>query len=476
MSAVIPTSHEPPVRSHEVEDQSGPVAPSAPWFAWALVGLVILGIGMRLLFVVGWTHGMTLYGDPLFFQQVAASLADGHGYALLNHGQAIPTALHPPMFPLVLAVFDLIGIQSANAHRFVLAFLSAGGIPIMGLLGRRLLSPVAGLIAAGIAAFGPLWIQPSGKVLSESLYLVIIPLVLLIAFRSVDRPSLWRFFVVGLTIGIAALTRSEALSLVVLLGIPLVLFVPRSWGGKIKLGLMLLVGVGLVVGPWLIRNDIQMGGLVLSTNSGTTLAGAYTPATFNPNSPLYGSFSDAAEFGNAAILKEKRPPDHAKRWTERTLSNALGRIGTRYARRHLSDLPGVILAREGRLWGFYASGAELQFDLGQDGNGVRSFQVAGQYLNWILVPLAIVGGVILYRRRRIDFVIVLVPIVATALNAALTFGSTRYRALAEPSIALLAAIAVTVLLKLLWRALEVRPPPSQPQGMAVSGAPGSTTE
>jgi hypothetical protein len=412
---------------------------------------------MRILFVVGWTHAMMLRGDPLFFQSVAASLADGHGYAIVSDGRATPTALHPPMFPLLLALLDLIRIQSANAHRFALAFISAGAIPIMGLLGRRLFSPVVGLIAAAIAAFGPLWIQPSGKVLSESIYLVVIPLLLLAALRCVDRPSSWRFLVVGLMIGIAALTRSEALSLVVLLGIPLVLFVPRGWRARVKLGLILLVGVGLVVGPWVVRNDLQLGGLILSTNSGTTLVGAYTATTFNPNSPFYGSFSNTVEDGTAAVIKRERPRDHAKRWTERSLSDALGRVGTRFAKRHLRDLPGVVLAREGRLWGFYASGSELQFDLGQDGAGVESFQVAGQYLNWILVPLAIFGGVVLYRRRRFHFLIVLAPIVATALNAALTFGSTRYRALAEPSIALLAAIAIAVLLKLVMRSLEIAP-------------------
>ena len=99
----------------------------------------------------------------------------------------------------------------------------------MGFLGRRLMSPATGLLAAGIAAFSPVWVQPSGKVLSESVYLVVIPLVLLAALRCVERPSLLRFAAVGLMIGIAALTRSEATSLILLLGIPLMLFTTRPW-------------------------------------------------------------------------------------------------------------------------------------------------------------------------------------------------------------------------------------------------------
>ena len=213
MSVVNPTSDRLAAGAGDIPEQEKPTARSPRWFAIGLLVLLILGIGMRLLFILGWTDGAPLHGDPLFFQRVAASLSNGNGYATLHSGQAVPTALHPPMFPLVLALLNLVGMQSPNAHRFALAVLSSGGIPMMGLLGRRLFSPVVGLVAAAIAAFGPLWIQPSGKILSESLYLVVIPLVLLLALRSIDRPGPWRFFLVGLTIGIAALTRSEAVSL-----------------------------------------------------------------------------------------------------------------------------------------------------------------------------------------------------------------------------------------------------------------------
>ena len=113
----------------------------------------------------------------------------------------------------------------------------------MGFLGRRLMSPATGLLAAGIAAFGPLWVQPSGKVLSESVYLVIVPLLLLAALRCIERPSRLRFAAVGLAIGIAALTRSEAMSLILLLGIPLVIFATRSWRERARFGLILAGGI-----------------------------------------------------------------------------------------------------------------------------------------------------------------------------------------------------------------------------------------
>ena len=444
--ATVSTSSDEKLEADE--DELG--IPSSQRFILWLIGLVILGVGARILFVVRWSYGKPLQGDPLFFQNVGASLAHGMEYAqpFLDHGKPVATALHPPVFPIVLASLDLVRIQSADAHRIALAFISAACIPLMGLLGRRLLSPFAGLLAAGIAAFGPLWIQPSGKVLSESVYLIVIPILLLAALRCMDRPRGWSFLAVGLVMGLATLTRSEGLYFVFLLGIPLLLFAARSWADRARFGLVLMLGFVLVVGPWIIRNDVEMGGFVVSTNTDTTIVGAYTGTTFDPRSPIYGSFDENVQLGDAAVLvKWGHPPSPARSWTERTLSDALGHIGVSYARAHLSDLPGVILAREGRLWGVYRPGSQLQFDLASDGDGVRSVQLAGQYLNWALLPLAVGGAVVLYRGSRRNLVIVLSPIFAAAISAAVAFGSTRYRAVAEPSLALLASLALAALVQ-----------------------------
>ena len=95
----------------------------------------------------------------------------------------------------------------------------------------------------------------------------------------------------------------------------------------------------------------------------------------------------------------------------------------------------------------------MKFDLASDGDGIPGFQIAGQYLNLDLLPLAVGGGFVLYRRSRRDLVIVAAPILAAALSAAATFGSTRYRAVAEPSIAVLAASGTV---QLFWYLIHQR--------------------
>ena len=57
---------------------------------------------------------------------------------------------------------------------------------------------------------------------------------------------------------------------------------------------------------------------------------------------------------------------------------------------------------------------------------------------------AIAGGVVLFRRRTSMFPL-LVPIVLVTVMAAIFYGVPRFRAPAEPSLAVLAAVAVVAL-------------------------------
>jgi len=413
-------------------------------FAWYLGGIVVIGVVARILFIAGWTWGAPLHGgDPLFFQQSAAHLINGKGYVdqFLGKGPLVPTAEHPPAFSFLLAGLDLVHVRSVNAHMVALAIISSLGVLAMGLLGRRLAGAGVGLLAAGIAALDPLWVQWGGFLMSESLYLVIVPAMLLFALRCLDKPNLWDFLALGLLVGIATLTRSEAVDFVVLLGFVVVVFATRAWRRRMVFAMVFMAGAGLFLVPWVVRNDIQMGSLTLSTNEGLTLSGSYSAGTFSPSSPFYGGFDNNSQFGAAAIFVDYvKPPDHAKHWTEVTLSNALGSGATTYAREHLSELPGVVLAREGRVWGVFAPGSQLAFDTTEDLTGARGPKQAGQILNWVLLPFALLGAVLLGGRSRRRLFVILIPVVVVAVNAAVFYGSTRLRVAAEPSIDVLAAI------------------------------------
>ena len=99
------------------------------------------------------------------------------------------TAEHPPLHSVVLAGLAELGGRSADAQRLTGAVFGAGTIVVAGLLARRLAGERAGLIAAGVAALYPVLIVTDGALMSESLFVVLVGLSLLAAFRLAEAPS-----------------------------------------------------------------------------------------------------------------------------------------------------------------------------------------------------------------------------------------------------------------------------------------------
>jgi hypothetical protein len=410
------------------------------WFRAALFGVVTLGAIVRVAFALS-VKSRGLTADASFFHVAAENIASGKGYVTYS---GVPTAIHPPVFPSMLAVFDLVDLRSVEAQRIGVAVVASAGVLLTGLLARKVAGARVGIVAAVIAAGDPLWFQPSGILMSESIYLIVIPAILLTALLCAERPTAWRFGNLGVLIAIATLIRSEAIDFIVLLGVPVIVIGTGDWRRRLETGLAMAVGFVLILTPWLIRNEIQLGGASLSTNGGVTLAGSYCSATFNPRDPTYGSFNVAcAVYGFASAAH------HTKSNTELTINRALTSRAETFTRGHLSDMPRVVLARELSVWGFGNQSYQLSLAVAE--GRVRGYEQAGMILYWVSLPFVIVGAVVLARLSWRRFVIVTVPLVVVALNSAIFYGSTRMRMAAEPSLAVLASFGIVATLTWIGR-------------------------
>ena len=407
------------------------------WFWPVLLGVVVFGVLVRVAFAISiWSRGLT--ADGHFFHVSAAFIASGKGYETLSGD---PTANHPPVFSLILAFFDFLGLHTIGEQRIAVSIVTGAGVLLLGLVGREVAGPTVGLVGAAIAAVNPNWFQSSGILMSESVYLIVIPGILLVALGCIRRPVVWRFGCLGLLIAIAILIRSEAIDFTLLLGIPVVLIASGGWRRRLQTGIVLVVGLLLVLTPWLVRNAIQLGGASLSTNGGVTLAGSYCPAALNPNDSSYGSFDTACAIDEYIFLiKHTRPPDGAKAYTELTLNRAATSQAETFALDHLNDMPGLIVARELSVWGFGKQ--DFQLSLATAEGRIPSYERAGRIVYWVLLPFVILGMAVLFRLSWKRFVVVAAPLVVVALNSAMFYGSTRMRTAAEPSLAVLAAVGV----------------------------------
>lgn len=409
-------------------------------FTQWLVILTLVGIAIRLLFAVV-TSSLDIGGDSLEFQEIASNLVAGNGYThdFLNQG-AQATAQHPPLFPLLVAALRELGMASLAWQRAALAVITSLSIPLMGLLGRQIRNARVGLFAAGIAAVDPLWVQPSGVLMSESTYLVIVPLVLLLATRCVRAPSRVRMFALGIAIGLATLNRSEAFGLLVILGVPTILFAYRHWRDRLVASVVVIAAVAISLGPWLVRNQQQLGVATLSTNTGNTVIGAYCEETFKPGQ-YYGAYFVGCAYGGTGAVLSTPPPDGQARWGFATMDARLVQEARGFASDHASQLPAIMTVRVLRLWGFWDPGYQFRFDVREGRNA--GFQRVGWIMHYLLLALGAVGARELWRRDRRMLLVLGAPLLLVTATAALLYGSTRLRALGEPSLAVLAAVGVS---------------------------------
>ena len=287
--------------------------------------ILLLALGLRL----GWA----LYARPvplsdyLEYRNLAAAILD-HG----AYGYPQPTAFRLPAYPLLLALFMLVG-RSDLWLSLVNVLLSTAMCLAAAALARRLFPGRAGVgrLAALACALNPAFVFYSPLLASEHLFVLLMTAVLLLGLgESAGRP---RTVLAGLVWGAAALTRGEALFYApVVLG----LFAWRGrrqggWRAGVVTAGVVLLAAGGVIGPWWLRNRLVIGpGAGLATNSGMTFYEGHNPYH-------YGYRGDY-----------KRPPFRDLGKLER--QRLAWRLGLRYIREHPAGLLHSIWQGTWRLW------------------------------------------------------------------------------------------------------------------------------
>ena len=415
-------------------------------FGRALGAVALGGLILRWAYAV-WNRHFLVQGDAMTFHQVAQHLADGAGFIQPFTVPVQPTAEHPPLWELVLAGADLAGANGYTTHRLLAGLIGTLTVVLVGLIGRRVAGDRVGLIAAGIAALSPMLVTADGSLMSESLYGALVAATLLAALALRAAPSPGRAALLGALAALAGLTRGEGLGLVVLLGLPLAYLGGGGWGRRAALAGATLGAFALVLAPWTIRNLTTFERpFPVSTNASSVWQGANCPETYG--GVLIGSWSFRCYLPKVAGEDESQ-------YVARNRDS-----GLRYLREHRGRLPRVIVHRLGRGLDVLHVDQSLYLNAAE-GRPAGPMRWAIRW-SWLVMALAIAGAVVLRRRGGRGLWILLTPVWLVLAITVATYGDTRFRQGAEPSLAVLAAVS----LEWLWVRLAARraaaPPASAP--------------
>ena len=386
--------------------------------------ITICGAVVRLaLLIHRWNRGLKL-NDSLWYAAAARGLRNGQFFHALLDGT--PTAEHPPLTPMLMAPVSFLPAPVQGQRLTTTLFGIALGA-LVGVLGKKLFDERVGLIAAIIAAVYPNMFVHDGVVMSGSIALVLVVVWMLALIRLLDGPTLRRAALVGLTAGLAALTRSELL-LVCFASMIATLWHRRDRATWLRAGVIGAATLATIL-PWTIANLGRFERPVfLSTNDGTTLLGSYCDLGFNGENK--GGWS-------LLCVLDDQGTDDASIRSERQRRQAMV-----YAYHHKRQLPGVMLARFGRMVDLYGVRDMVQGDFGEDQE--RPLAWAGVFCWFVLAPLA-AFGVVGSRRRTLG--ILMTPVAIVLITTFVFYGSHRLRVPMEPTVVLLAAVTIGRLLR-----------------------------
>lgn len=433
---------------------------STAWWRAAVASCLLVALLLRVGLVLE-TRPYPLVGDALDYNRHAQSIAEtGHYPRSIDGPDGGATAFRPPLYPYFLAPIYLVtGVRDAlEIARLAEALLGVAIVALVGLLSRRLWGRRVALIALALTSVYPPLIVVGGALLSEALFvtLELAACLAVLRAREARRPIPW-IALAGLLCGLAALTRSIGIALI--LPIALSLAAGGLARGARRRALLsaatLLMAGALTLAPWTVRNALTLHSFTLvSTEGGATLAGGYNatvgrqppaqtvwaiPWTLPDFAQLYWRSQYRAQALRTRAAPGLTPTAWRTRLPEPVLDQKLRAAAAAYAFHH----PVYALERTSfdaaAIFGLLGP-RRVPFSFEEQALEKPRALRAAVYSFYIVLALAILGAVT-RKARRAPLWFWSVPVVLL-LPAVFIASVTRLRAPADPFMIMLAAIAL----------------------------------
>jgi len=405
-----------------------------------LIGIVALAALLRIAWLA-FNHvepPSGFGGDQHMYWYHATEIAEGRGYHVM--GSTEPTAYYPVGFPALLAglrlTFDPVPFLSHEPMLVLGAFqvvVSVATVVLTFVVGRRLLGPRAGLVAAAVMAVFPNSVYQVTAVQLETTFLFLSMAALAVIVDhdwSSGPPGRNRLLAFGAVLAAAALVRPFAAPL--LLGLFLALLAVGTGWRRALLATAIPVGV-LVVAfvPWTIRNAVRLDAFVpSSTNMGDTLC-------IDRSDGATGGFRWASHDGCVdpdlpEVERNRANTERAVEWVVHNPAHEVVQIGRRAHLMFAEDNDGIEAVET------LGSGPIFS-------DGTRTFyERASDWYFLVVLAAALVGLPWLVRRSpRPERRLVLALMVSLLAIPLLLWGNPRFHIPLTPFLALSAAAVLT---------------------------------
>jgi hypothetical protein len=236
-----------------------------PWIALPVLILILfLGSYLRYVSVLETTVVFPLRLDAGNYFMYAYNLRHKHTYSremlkLADMDSPVaPDACRSPGYPLFLAPF----VDGPPTLKMILkiamsqAVISALALVVAFLFFRSFLPFFWGVLASFLVAISPHLIAANSYMLTETLFCFLIVLFGWLMSLYGKKPSFYLGIITGVVMGIAILVRPSLQYFFI--PIAFLLIFHYGWRKGVRFSSVVLLGFGLVFGPWIVRNIITL--------------------------------------------------------------------------------------------------------------------------------------------------------------------------------------------------------------------------
>jgi tetratricopeptide (TPR) repeat protein len=350
-----------------------------------------------------------------------------------------------PLYPYALGVIYAIAGHDPGVVRIVQACLGAASCLLLGLAGRRLFGPRAGLIAAGLLALYPPAIFFDGLIQKASLDAFLVTLILFLLTQVAEKSRVLTVAATGAVTGALILNRENAFVLVPVFAAWLLLaFRDQTQRVRFARTAIFFAGVLVVLLPVGLRNYYAGGAFVLSTSqlgpnfyigNNPQASGSYESLVPGRGDPIFER-EDATALASKAEGRPLSPREVSNYWLRRGLT-------------FIRTQPGDWLRLTGKKLMLSINAEEIP-----DTESIAAYAEWAPLLRgliWldfgIVFPLA-VFGVWAYRREWPRLAVVLAAAAALLIATAMFFVVARYRHPIAPMVLLFAGAGVDALFRI----------------------------
>ena len=233
-------------------------------YVWALA-IFAVALALRIIYFLqvrsnypGWD---TPTIDPLYHDLWAKQIASGN---VLGTGPFFRAPLYAYFLGAIYAIFG----PSLTAAKIIQHIIGAFSCSLIFLFSDRYFNRKTAFISGLISAFYWVFIYFEDELLLDSLLVLLAVLLIWFLFRAFEKPSLKRFLLTGIILGLAAITRPNFLVMLPVVAIWVLYAFKLDIKEKIARILILTAGCAVIISPVTLRNILVGDDTVLIASQG----------------------------------------------------------------------------------------------------------------------------------------------------------------------------------------------------------------